>query len=171
MTLIDNGATYQVLTYDIRNRLTKIETFNKAEAPDPDELVETIEYTYDLLNRRTSKTVDDLTATNDDHLESYAYDIPGQHADGDNLVYRFEDGDLTNRYLFGDGIDEILADEQVTATNPDGTYQAGNVLWALNRSPRLCAGFSRLLKTPITTRSKTPTVIKNHIKYNAFGEY
>ena len=76
------------------------------------------------------------------YMESYAYDLPGLYADGDNLIYRFKDNDVSdetghgtievgeihNRYLFGDGVDQILADEQVVNLTDIDDNQT---LWAM----------------------------------------
>ena len=64
----------------------------------------------------------------------------------------------------------ILADEQLTgATGPGGELLAGNVLWALTDhlgSVRDLVAFEDTNNDTI----KDTAVIKNHIKYNAFGE-
>ena len=72
--------------------------------------------------------------------------------DGDNILLAFdENGDLTNRYLHGPAVDQILADEQVTSLT-----SAGDVLWPLNLGS-------------VRDIVDSTGAVENHITYDSFG--
>ncbi len=102
--------------WDHDNRLTKLTYKNNSGT-----ITKEIEYGYDLFGRRISKTIDwDGAGGGSAEEVHYVYD-------GDDILLAFDgDGDLTNRYLHGPAVDQILADEQVTSLT-----SAGDVLWPL----------------------------------------
>ncbi len=99
-----------------------------------------MEYTYDHQNRLLSRITDpDGTAGPQLPVTEYfVHDGTGQSVtsatlDPNNLrevgqvVLRLDaDGDVLNRYLWGPGVDQLLADEQV-----DSPGVPGDVLWSL----------------------------------------
>jgi RHS repeat-associated protein len=133
-------STNEVMEYrwDIRDRLTGITVKN-----DLGEIIRTAEYTYDAYNQRIAKTVDtdgdgSLAAV----TERFVYGRDQNIA----LVFD-ENGNVNHRYLFGDGVDQIEADES-----------NGNVLWALTDH----------LGSVRDVVDDSGTVL-NHIVYDAFG--
>ncbi len=94
-------------TWDHDNRLTKL-TYNNGGT-----ITKQIDYTYDLFGRRISKTTDwDGAGGGSAVVIHYVYD-------GEDIVLAVDgDGDLTNRYLHGPAVDQILADEQVWRRRP-----------------------------------------------------
>jgi len=120
--------------------------------------VKTVRYGYDGLDHKIWKEVTDALGT---RTEVYAYDGPrGENGRaGDSMILRFDGaGEITNRYLHGPAVDQILADEQVTSAST-----AGNVLWPLTdhlATVRDVAEHDTV--TGITT-------IANHIVYDSFG--
>jgi RHS repeat-associated protein len=124
--------------WDIRDRLTGITVKN-----DLGEIIRTAEYTYDVYNQRIAKTVDtDGDGVAVAKTERYVYG-PDQ-----NIALVFdENGNVNHRYLFGDGVDEIEADES-----------NGNVLWALTDH----------LGSVRDVVDDSGTVL-NHVVYDAFG--
>jgi YD repeat-containing protein len=91
---------YVTYEWDHRNRLVGVEFRTSGDV-----LTKRVEYEYDLFNRRISKRVDDDGDTNSDWAQRFVYD-------GDSIVLVFDDtGSLTNRYLHGPAVDQILADE------------------------------------------------------------
>ena len=115
--------TYTVYTWDHRNRLVKVEYSDENEEGHP------YEYSYDVFNQ--------LVATR------YAFDDNDWrtvfvHDDGQMVLEFFGDRwenptdlagtDLTHRYLWGDAVDQLLADEQVDWGDSDAD---GEILWAL----------------------------------------
>jgi RHS repeat-associated protein len=133
-------STNEVMEYrwDIRDRLTGITVKN-----DLGEIIRTAEYTYDVYNQRIAKTVD---ANGDGSLaavtERFVY------GSDQNIALVFdENGNVNHRYLFGDGVDQIEADES-----------NGNVRWALTDH----LGSVR----DIVDDSGT---VLNHVVYDAFG--
>jgi YD repeat-containing protein len=102
-TQIATGKVTQYV-WDYRNRLTQV-VFKDAAG----NVVKSIEYTYDVADRRIAKKIDGVVQ------ERYVYD-------GSNIALVFDgQGNQTYRYLHGPGIDQILADEKAN----------GSVVWAL----------------------------------------
>jgi RHS repeat-associated protein len=102
-----------------------------------------VEYTYDIYDRRIAKIVDldgerDAPAT----VERFIYD--GEHI---TLVFD-ENGELSDRYLYGAGTDQILADEK----------QSGEVQWALTDN-------QGSVRDVIDSEGD----LVNHITYDGFG--
>jgi len=133
-------STNEVMEYrwDIRDRLTGITVKN-----DLGEIIRTAEYTYDVYNQRIAKTVD---ANGDGSLaavtERFVYG-----SDQNIALVLDENGNVNHRYLFGDGVDQIEADES-----------NGTVLWALTDH----------LGSVRDVVDDSGTVL-NHIVYDAFG--
>ena len=129
--------------WDHDNRLTKLTYKNNS-----DTVTKEIEYGYDLFGRRISKTIDwDGAGSGSAEEVHYVYD-------GDDILLAFdESGDLTNRYLHGPAVDQILADEQVTSLT-----SAGDVLWPLVDN----LGSVRDIVD-------STGAVENHLTYDAFG--
>ncbi|MCA6566210.1 MAG: RHS repeat-associated core domain-containing protein [Pseudanabaena sp. M151S2SP2A07QC] len=133
-------STNEVMEYrwDIRDRLTGITVKN-----DLGEIIRTAEYTYDVYNQRIAKTVDtdgdgSLAAV----TERFVYG-----RDQNIALVLDENGNVNHRYLFGNDVDQIEADES-----------NGNVLWALTDH----------LGSVRDVVDDSGTVL-NHIVYDAFG--
>jgi RHS repeat-associated protein len=96
-------------------------------------------YVYDVFNRRIAKAVDTTSpfTMTDAVIERYVYDdITGVASlDGGNVVLDFVDPDgegsttidFERRYLYGNAVDQILAQEDVT----ESTSSADRVYWPL----------------------------------------
>jgi RHS repeat-associated protein len=126
-------ATGKVTEYvwDYRNRLSSVLFKDAGEV-----VTKTIEYLYDVSDRRIGKKVDGGTT------ERYVYD-------GSNIALVFDGaGNQTHRYLYGTGVDTVLADETAT-----------QVLWALADNQ----GTVR----DIVDGNGT---ILNHVTYDSFGK-
>jgi RHS repeat-associated protein len=101
-TEIATGTVTQY-TYDHRNRLTKVVAPGK-----------TVLYQYDAQDRRIGKQIDENSNGSIEEGTFWVWD-------GNQVVLQFKDHDgsgshpyqLTNRYLYGDIVDLLLADEQV----------------------------------------------------------
>jgi YD repeat-containing protein len=90
--------------WDYRNRLTSV-LFKDASGT----VTKTIQYIYDVNDRRIGKKIDGVVT------ERYVYD-------GSNIALVFDGaGTQTHRYLYGVGVDQVLADER-----------GGTVVWALS---------------------------------------
>jgi RHS repeat-associated protein len=132
-----SSGDYVTYEWDHRNRLVGVEFRTSAHA-----LTKRVEYEYDLFNRRILKRVDDDGDTNFDWAQRFVYD-------GDSIVLVFDDASsLTNRYLHGPAVDQILADED----------SLGEVLWPLADN----------LGT-IRDLVDSDGDVVNHLTYNAFG--
>jgi RHS repeat-associated protein len=107
-----NNSTGEVTTYsyDYRNRLIKVASPGKV-----------VSYQYDAFDRRIRKLVDDGGNGSIDSRTAWVWD-------GNQVIFQFKDSDgegilpfkLTNRYLYGDIVDLILADEQVGVPGTGG---------------------------------------------------
>ena len=81
--------------------------------------------------------------------------------DGTNMVLAFDgNGNLTDRYLWGPAVDQLLADEQFS---PSGSNQlpsaAGNTLWALSDN-----------QNSVRDLVNDSGVLQQHIAYSPFGQ-
>jgi uncharacterized protein RhaS with RHS repeats len=133
-------STDEVTEYrwDIRDRLTGV-TVKDING----NIIKSAEYQYDVYNQRIAKTVDaDGDGAAVATTERYVYGA-NQNID---LIFD-ENGNVNHRYLFGDGVDQIEADES-----------NGNVLWAL----------SDHLGSVRDVVDDSGTVL-NHVVYDAFG--
>jgi RHS repeat-associated protein len=125
--------------WDYRNRLTKV-SFKDAAGNE----VKTIQYIYDVDNRRIAKIIDaDGAGAAAPTTERYVYD-------GQNIVLSFDGGGTqTHRYFYGTGVDQVLADENAQ----------GRVLWTLTDS-----------QGTVRDLIDSAGVIQNHITYDSFGK-
>ena len=124
--------------WDYRNRLASV-VFKDAGGV----VTKTIEYAYDVDNRRIGKKVDTSTSLSASGVvvERYVYD-------GSDIALVFDGaGVQTHRYLYGTGVDQILADER-----------GGSVVWALADN-----------QGTIRDLVNNAGVILNHINYDSFG--
>jgi RHS repeat-associated protein len=103
-------GTVTEYTWDYRNRLTEVVTRDSSG-----NIIQRVEAAYDAFDRRINLTVDADGDGAADTVENFVYD-------GSNIALVFDEaGNLSDRYLHGAEIDQILASEAA-----DGT-----VLWAL----------------------------------------
>jgi RHS repeat-associated protein len=125
-------------TWDYRNRLTQVVTKGTGG-----QVIKEAEYTYDVYDRRISKSVDnDGAGANPATVERFVHD-------GDNLALVFDgNGNQTNRYLYGTGVDEIVADERAN----------GTVIWSL-------ADNQGTVRDLVDNSGN----VVNHIGYDSFG--
>ncbi len=108
-----------------------------------------MDYSYDPLGRRIGKSIDDDGAgPNTAVIESYVYD-------GSDIVLSVSgsavnsSGAVTNRYLHGPAVDQILADED----------SSGEVLWALTDH-----------QGSVRDLVDNSGNVDNHITYDAYGK-
>ena len=136
-TDIATGETTEYV-WDHRNRLISVTVTDSSGT-----VVSTAEYTYDVFNRRIAKTVDpDGSGSQPAQTEHLVYD-------GDNIILAFDgEGNQTNRYLHGPGIDQVIASED----------DSGFVRWAL-------ADNQGTVRDIIDSSGE----VLNHITYNSFG--
>ncbi len=131
-----------------RNRLVKV-TDRASYGAAADQVVE---YSYDYLNRRFEKTVDsDGNGTPDEYRYNIhrGSELALELTDADGLDGSGQSPALSQRYLYGSAVDEILAVEDA----------AGDVLWGLADHE----GTIRDLVDSTVTRVE-------HRKYDSFGQ-
>lgn len=158
-----NDTTDEVTEYewDHRNRLIQV-----TEKDEYGATTQVVEYTYDVFNRRIAKAVDTTSpfTMTDAVIERYVYDdVTGVASlDRGNVVLDFVDPDgegsttidLERRYLYGDAVDQILAQEDVT----ESTSSADRVYWPLGDH----LGTVRDL-------AKNDGTLGEHYEYDSFG--
>jgi RHS repeat-associated protein len=147
-TDIATGAVTKY-AWDNRNRLTEV-TSETASGT----VTQTVNYYYDPENRLIAETVTPASGTATTKYYTY---------DGDEIVLAFSATgagatSLTDRYLWGPAVDQILADEQVTSPS-----QAGTVLWPLSDNAGSVRDIAQYNATTGTT-----TVIEHRV-YDSFG--
>ncbi len=143
-------ATGEVTEYvwDHRNRLAAV--IDRASDGGP--ILQSVEYVYDSHNRWIAKSIDaDGEGPEEATSTHFVYD-------GNQIILQIgAEGQVTNRYLWGPAVDQILADEQVQF---DGSSA---VLWTLTDHLNTVRDLARHdAETGVTT-------IANHIVYDAFG--
>ncbi|NQU20600.1 MAG: RHS repeat-associated core domain-containing protein, partial [Candidatus Nealsonbacteria bacterium] len=119
--MMDDVTRYE---WDHRNRLTAVREYADAATEPMAELLWSVEYTYDSLDRQIRKTVDgDGDGTIDDFFYSVHVgdELQLEITDPDGLADDTTDPLLERRHLYGPATDQILAVD-------DGT----DVLWALS---------------------------------------
>jgi RHS repeat-associated protein len=127
-----------------------------------DTVIQTVEYHYDVFNRLVGKSVAYTDPADPEDVTYFIHD--GERWErgnaGDHLALVFDgNGDLTNRYLYGPAVDQILADEQL-----DSLTTPGEVLWPLTDN----LGTVRDLAAYDDATGDTTVV--NHRTYTAFGQ-
>lgn len=135
--------------WDFRNRLERV-----IFKDDMGATVASVRYIYDAQNHRIAKLFDTDGNGDLERTEGYIHD-------GDDLILAFTDADgdgvgsgaLTERFLYGAAVDEILAEEQI-----DTPGSAGDTLWQL----------ADHLGTIRDIADDSGAVV-NHIVYDAFG--
>ncbi len=157
-------STGEVTEYewDYHNRLVKVTDKNSQGT-----ITQVVEYTYDVFDRRIAKEVDTTSPFDmaDAALERYVYDDIQNglvSPDGGNVVLDFVDPDgsgaqsiaLSRRYLYGEAVDQILAQEDLSKTLGDAT----RTLWPLVDN----LGTVRDL-------AKQDGTIAVHYKYDSYG--
>jgi RHS repeat-associated protein len=141
-TVIVSGEVEEY-EWDHRNRLTAITERTSATGA----VTKTTDYEYDVFNHRLSKSIDaDGTGTGT---------AVNTHVirDGENIVLQYgHANNVTNRYVHGPSVDQILADEQAS----------GNRLWPLTDKQ----GTVR----DVADYDSGITSIANHLAYDSYGK-
>jgi len=169
--VLDSGDTdWTVYTWDTRNRLIQVEsgaTFGTTDV--------TVTFGYDWLNRWISTDVDYAVGT--DTAEYFVYGgatlpyavTPWDRAAVDSrdvgqITLRLDETQkITNRYLWGPAVDQILADEQVEWNAGAQDYDIDQILWPLTDHQ----GTVRDLAAVNAISGDTEIV--NTYRYNAYG--
>ncbi|MHB0961179.1 MAG: RHS repeat domain-containing protein [Pirellulaceae bacterium] len=157
-TKISNGAVTEY-EFDYRNRLVKVTERASAGGA----ATKIVTFQYDSFDRRTGKQLDADANGTIDRKTAWVWD-------GQQVVLQLVDADgagsapwkLTNRYLYGEAVDMILADEQL----PNGgigltsvSYTSGSTLWPL-------ADHLGSVRDLVDNNGK----IREHVVYNSFGK-
>ena len=156
-TKISDGKVTEY-EFDYRNRLVKVTEKNSAGGA----ATKIVTFQYDAFDRRTGKQLDADANGTIDRKTAWVWD-------GQQVVMQLVDADgagagawkLTNRYLYGEAVDLVLADEQL----PNGgigltsvSTTTGNVLWPL---------FDQLGSVRDAVDSNG--VIRQHLVFDSFG--
>ena len=127
-TISSGDTNITIYTWDHRNRLTKVTEYATYAnyAADPKVPSKIVEYAYDHANHWVRKTLDTTPDGTPDSSSIFIHDagqivLDLKHTGTGDAVA----ADLSHRYLWGENVDELLADE----TTDDGT--ADDVAWTL----------------------------------------
>jgi RHS repeat-associated protein len=135
-----NIATGEVTQYiwDYHNHLTSILIKDSSGI-----ITKAVDYTHDVYGQRLAKVIDtDGSGSAPAQTERMVYDR-------DNIALTFDGtGNQTHRYLYGTGVDQILADETRTSVN-----------WALVDN-----------QGSIRDIIDSQGIVLNHIVYDSFGQ-
>jgi RHS repeat-associated protein len=155
------SSTAQIdYAYDFRNRLTEVT--EKTVSSGVATTTEVLDYVYDMYNDLISRKVTPYTGG------SPGTPTANQHFafDGPNMVLAFDGtGKITDRYLWGPVVDQILADEQYSSSAAStAPTSAGTTLWPLTDDE---GSVRDVLKYDAGTNTVTSV---EHIVYNSFGK-
>jgi RHS repeat-associated protein len=136
-TTIATGELTQY-SWDYHNRLMSVITKDSSGT-----ITKSVGYAYDAYNRRIAKVIDpDGAGSAPVQTERMVYD-------GSNIALTFDGtGTQTHRYLYGPGIDQVLADETSTGVN-----------WALVDN-------QGTVRDVIDSQGQ----VLNHIVYDSYGQ-
>jgi RHS repeat-associated protein len=144
ITRITNIATgdYRDLTWDYRNRLTKVTQFDSSAVEQW-----RVEYVYDAFNRMVGRTEFTGGSSSPASDDIFIYD-------GYQMILKLDgSGNVQGRTLWGGGVDQILATEDT----------AGNVTWPLT-------DHLNTVRDIVSYDAGTDTTtLENHIVYTSFG--
>jgi RHS repeat-associated protein len=160
--VVDTGEQSQITeyTWDYRNRLVCV----TARATEGGPATQVVNYAYDTFNRLVGRTMDADGDAQIDQREAFAYD-------GNQIVLHFQGegtadlaaADLAHRYLWGNAVDQLLADEQVHYDDQLDDYVTDDILWPLADQ----VGTARDLAEYDSLNDATS--IANHRVYDSFG--
>lgn len=156
------GGQVTDYTWDHRNRLTSVTERVSATGA----ITKKVEYVYDLFDQRVGKRLDIGTIGTWDRYEEYIW-ADGQEvlrmvdSDGQGTAQPFR---LTDRYLWGPAVDQLLADEQYAAG-------AGPAVGATTASTTAGANYWALTDNLGSVRDLVDNngVIREHNVYDSFG--
>jgi RHS repeat-associated protein len=154
----DAAGERQDYVYDHRNRLIEVKISNG----DVNQPSTKVAYEYDTFDRLVSRTQTDYTYSGSNPVPTTSTVVAEKRVyDGDHVVLDFAKPDggsfgLAHRYLYGNAVDQILAQEAVTSTS-----SAGSVLWMLTDNQ---SSVRDLLD------NSGSTVSGGHYKYDAYGQ-
>ena len=121
---------------------------------------EEIDYTYDVFDNLIGRK--DTTYNSDGSVATSA--TQRYVFDGTNMVLAFDgNGNLTDRYLWGPAVDQVLADEHFTISGTPSNQlpsSPGTTLWSL--------GDNQNTVRDVVTDSGT---LEQHIAYSPFGQH
>ena len=141
---------YEEYEWDHRNRLTAV-TFRTSTGVK----TKRVDYTYDALDNLIRRRIDDNGDGSIDRGEAFVYDMlsGGSESTEANVVLVFDDtGSFTNRYLHGNDVDQVFADESI-----------GEVLWGLADNQGTVRDIANYDPTGDTAW------VDNHRQFDAFG--
>ncbi len=161
-----------VYTWDNRNRLVKVTDYNSTEDADNEaDPVRIITQTYDVNNRWIGRAIDADGEGSPEHIDRMVYD-------GNQVVLKFSSNtgedivanELSHRYLWGQAVDQLLADEELNYVPPEEDQNErfdlstpGTVLWALTDN------LGSVRDTVQYDAGTDDTTVANHVTYDTFG--
>ena len=159
-TLTAGDTDITTYEWDHRNRLTEVTQFDDYADYTGDTPNQVVAYAYDYQNRLVRKVFDSDGDGTTDSSTVFAHD-------GNQTASQFDKSgsgdaaaaDLAHRYLWGEAVDQLLADEKVS-----NLQTAGDVLWPLTNH----LGSVRDLAEYDSQTDET--TIANHRAFDAYGK-
>jgi RHS repeat-associated protein len=138
--------------YDHRNRLISVNSYaSVTDANVGTNAFDTINYAYDAADGRVKRTHDPDVAGAGMPMTSQYFVY-----DGDDLAMAFDGTQqLTNRYLYGIGVDQVLVDE-VFAAEPGHLSEA--ILWLLGDH-----------QGTVRDIADDSAILRKHVEFDSFG--
>ena len=157
-----NTGDTDISTYgwDYRNRLSSVSHFDGYTDYTGEDSDQVVQYMYDHQNRLIRKVLDSDGDGDTDASMVFVYD-------GNQIALQFDKSgtgdavaaDLSHRYLWGQAVDQILADEQVA-----DLQTAGDVLWPL------VDHLNTVRDLATYDSQQDETTIANHRVFDAYGK-
>jgi RHS repeat-associated protein len=140
--------------YDYRNRLTSV-----TDKDSSGRITQVVDYVYDAFNNLVGRTQTNYTYTGNNTTPASTTTVTGHFVyDGGNMVLALDNtGAVTQRLLWGPGVDQVLAEEDAS----------GVVTWALTDNQNTVRDLAEY--TPGTGGAGTTSVV-DHRVYTAFGQ-
>ncbi len=151
------ASTYEVAyVYDNRNRLTSVTYYTwQSSTWVP---TQEVQYTYDMFDNLIGRAVTTYTNGSPTGTTTARYVF-----DGTNMVLAFDGStdNLTDRYLWGPAVDQVLADEHfsLSGSNQLPMSASGTTLWALGDN-------QNSVRDVVTDTG----AVEQHIAYSPFGQ-
>ena len=143
-------------TYDNRNRLTSV-THYTGGASNWTRYTQ-VKYTYDMFDNLIGRTVTTYGTGGTTTTQRYVFD-------GTNMVLAFDGNrNLTDRYLWGPAVDQVLADEHFSPVTGEQSTSDGY------RHTATRSGRWATTRTRSATWSTDSGSLEQHIAYSPFGQ-
>ena len=151
---------YTLYSWDYLNRLVQVVYENSSHT-----VTETVDYTYDYLDRRIERTIIPASGAKDYSYLAYQGDQPYAQFDTGNAHVGINATDETDLYLLAPTVDQVLSDTQFYPNPAEQNQIEVLTVWLLPDQE----GTIRDLAADIPGDSAAGAFVWTHLYYNAFG--